>query len=46
MGSLSQAETAELKAQLQDAVTCCSDRGLHQAAKWYVEQRPHGSRLC
>ncbi|KAL5414383.1 hypothetical protein PMIN03_003271 [Paraphaeosphaeria minitans] len=37
MGSLSQAETAQLKTQLQDAVTCCSDRGLYQAAKWAAE---------
>jgi anaphase-promoting complex subunit 8 len=42
MGSLSQAETAQLKAQLRDAVTSCADRGLYQAAKWYARPRPHG----
>lgn len=36
MGSLSQADAAQLKAQLQDAVICCTERGLYQASKWYV----------
>ena len=36
MGSLSQADAAQLKAQLQDAVICCTERGLYQASKWYA----------
>lgn len=42
MGSLSPADAAQLKAQLQDAVVCCSERGLYQASKWYAERR----RVC
>ncbi|KAL1596976.1 Anaphase-promoting complex subunit 8 [Paraconiothyrium brasiliense] len=37
MGSLSQADAAQLKAQLQDAVICCSERGLYHASKWAAE---------
>ncbi|KAL6704493.1 Anaphase-promoting complex subunit 8 [Coniothyrium glycines] len=37
MGSLTPAEEAQLKAQLQDAVTGCTERCLYQAAKWAAE---------
>ncbi|KAJ4293392.1 Anaphase-promoting complex subunit 8 [Kalmusia sp. IMI 367209] len=37
MGSLSQADAAQLKAQLQDAVVCCTERGLYQSSKWAAE---------
>ncbi|KAF1969805.1 TPR-like protein [Bimuria novae-zelandiae CBS 107.79] len=37
MGSLSPAQIAQLKAQLQDAVVCCTERGLYQASKWAAE---------
>ena len=36
MGSLSKAEEAQLKAQLEDAVISCNERCLYQSAKWYV----------
>lgn len=38
MGTLSQAEEAQLKAQLQDAVVACNERCLYQSAKWYVAE--------
>lgn len=38
MGTLSQADEAQLKAQLQDAVVACSERCLSQSAKWYVAE--------
>jgi anaphase-promoting complex subunit 8 len=34
MSSLSQADEAQLKAQLQDAVMACTERCLYQSAKW------------
>ncbi|OCL02236.1 anaphase-promoting complex subunit CDC23 [Glonium stellatum] len=37
MGTLSESDTAQLKAQLQDAVTSCTDRCLYQSAKWAAE---------
>ncbi|CAI6297434.1 unnamed protein product [Periconia digitata] len=37
MSSLSQAEEARLKAQLQDAVVSCTERCLYQSAKWAAE---------
>ncbi|KAF2728163.1 anaphase-promoting complex subunit CDC23 [Polyplosphaeria fusca] len=37
MAALSQADEAQLKAQLQDAVVSCTDRCLYQSAKWAAE---------
>ncbi|KAF2816219.1 cell division cycle protein [Mytilinidion resinicola] len=37
MGTLSASDQAQLKAQLQDAVTSCTDRCLYQSAKWAAE---------
>jgi anaphase-promoting complex subunit 8 len=37
MSNLSQADEAQLKAQLQDAVAACTERGLYQSAKWAAE---------
>ncbi|KAF2279913.1 TPR-like protein [Westerdykella ornata] len=37
MGTLSKADEAILKAQLQDAVISCNDRCLYQSAKWAAE---------
>ena len=34
MAILSQADEAQLKGQLQDAVVACTDRSLYQSAKW------------
>ena len=36
MGTLSQADEAQLKAQLQDAVISCTERCLYHSAKWCV----------
>lgn len=36
MGSLSAAQEAQLKVQLQDAVVCCTERCLYNSAKWYA----------
>lgn len=36
MSALSQAEEAQLKAQLQDAVVSCTERCLYNSAKWYA----------
>jgi anaphase-promoting complex subunit 8 len=36
MGTLSQADEAQLKAQLQDAVIGCTERCLYHSAKWCV----------
>lgn len=35
MGLLSQADQAQLKAQLEDAVVSCTERCLYHSAKWY-----------
>ncbi|KAF1937000.1 anaphase-promoting complex subunit CDC23 [Clathrospora elynae] len=37
MGTLSQADEAQLKAQLQDAVVGCTERCLYHSAKWAAE---------
>jgi hypothetical protein len=37
MGTLSQADEAKLKAQLQDAVVACTERCLYHSAKWCVD---------
>ncbi|KAF1962488.1 TPR-like protein [Byssothecium circinans] len=37
MATLSQADEAQLKAQLQDAVVSCTERCLYQSAKWAAE---------
>ncbi|KAF2626509.1 TPR-like protein [Macroventuria anomochaeta] len=37
MSALSQAEEAQLKAQLQDAVVSCTERCLYNSAKWAAE---------
>ncbi|KAF2245933.1 cell division cycle protein-like protein 23 [Trematosphaeria pertusa] len=37
MGTLSQADEAQLKAQLQDAAVSCTERCLYQSAKWAAE---------
>lgn len=37
MGTLSQADEAQLKAQLQDAVIGCTERCLYHSAKWAAE---------
>jgi len=34
MGTLSPADEAQLKAQLQDAVIGCTERCLYHSAKW------------
>jgi len=36
MGTLSQADEAKLKAQLQEAVVDCTERCLYHSAKWCV----------
>jgi len=36
MGGLSQADEAQLKAQLQDAVVSATERCLYHSAKWCV----------
>jgi anaphase-promoting complex subunit 8 len=36
MGALSQADEAQLKAQLRDAVAACTERCLYHSAKWCV----------
>lgn len=37
MGTLSEADEAQLKAQLQDAVVASTERCLYHSAKWWVE---------
>jgi hypothetical protein len=37
MSSLSPADEAQLKAQLQDAVVACTERCLYHSAKWCVD---------
>jgi anaphase-promoting complex subunit 8 len=42
MSTLSKADEAQLKAQLQAAVAACTERGLYHSAKWCVCAQHHG----
>lgn len=46
MGTLSQADEAQLKAQLQDAVVAATERCLYHSAKWCVARVPLPSAVC